>query len=121
MKPGKAVLFSAIGIILMLTVIVGLFIHQLGYENLKRMYTLNTGQQSIIPMDVEGEYVGKSESNTELLKERMNREGWTFTHQEGAGYFFEKDGQEKVVTIKKLWNRHYVLYDVEDNVVDLSG
>lgn len=121
MKPLKAVLFSAIGIILMLAVIVGLYTHQLGYENLKRMYTLSTGQQSIIPMEAEGEYVGKSDRNTELLKERMSKEGWAFTHQEGAGYFFEKDGQEKVVTITKLWNRHYVLYDVEDNVVDLSG
>lgn len=40
--------------------------------------------------------------------------------QEGAGYFFEQDGQTTIVTAKQIWNRHYIVYKITDHVVDLS-
>lgn len=117
-KRVKAVAFGVVGF--MILIITGLYIHHIGWANLKLMHELHMTKQSILPMEAEGEYVTKFNGHRERLKERMKKEGWTYMDQEGAGYFFEQDGQTTIVTAKQIWNRHYIVYKITDHVVDLS-
>ncbi|WP_126424828.1 hypothetical protein [Brevibacillus marinus] len=123
-KPWKFVLFGALGIFVLSVVLVGLYIKQIGYNNLKIMYTLHTTDQMIVPMEKadngDGKYLTKSSSPVELLKERMKREGWSYVQHDGAGYFFEKENRRCIVTVKRWYHKHYI-YTVEDNAVDLAG
>lgn len=114
--------FSILGLVILLLLFAGLFINYVGYKNVKLIWLLNTSDQSIVRMEAEGEYLTKVENGngSELLKERMENEGWTFVRQDGSGYFFKKANQEAVVTTRQIWNRHYIVYDVDDNVVDIS-
>ncbi|OXM13383.1 hypothetical protein [Paenibacillus herberti] len=98
----------------------GLYINNIGWNNLKLIYELNKNERSILQMETEGEYLTKATNQAEILKEKMKSLGWTFVGQEGSGYFFEKKGQESIITAKQIWNRHYVVYKVKDNIVDLS-
>ncbi|MNF09417.1 hypothetical protein D3C80_2100760 [compost metagenome] len=70
-------------------------------------------------MGEKGHYLGLRKQRNELLKDRMEREGWDFTRQDGAGYFFKKGNKEAVVTAK-IWNRNYVIYNVNDNVANIA-
>lgn len=108
------------GLILIFLIIAGLFINHYGFNNIKRMYELNKTDRSILQMETAGEYVAKANNQNELLKAKMKDKGWTFVQQEGAGYFFEKNGQETIITARQIWNRYYVVYKVADDVVDLS-
>ena len=49
----------------------------------------------------------------EAIKRMSETEGWTFADKEGAGLFFEKDGERRVATAR-IWNRGYVLVKVQD-------
>jgi len=111
-----------LGLVILLLLFAGLFVNYVGYKNVKLIWLLNTSDRSIVRMEAEGEYLTKVKNGNgqELLKERMKREGWTFDFQEGSGYFFKKDNQEAIVTTKQIWNRHYIVYRVNHNVVDIS-
>ncbi|SDS49128.1 hypothetical protein SAMN05444162_1586 [Paenibacillaceae bacterium GAS479] len=98
----------------------GLYINNIGWKNIKLIYELNNNDRSIFRMETEGEYLTKANNQAEILKEKMKSLGWNFVGQEGSGYFFEKKGQESIITTKQIWNRHYVVYKVKDNIVDLS-
>ncbi|SFA75285.1 hypothetical protein SAMN05216312_101288 [Cohnella sp. OV330] len=121
-KRWKWPLFSMLGLVILLLLFAGLIINYVGYKNVKLIWLLNTSDQSIVRMEAEGEYLTKVKNGNgqELLKERMKSEGWTFEFQEGSGYYFKKANQEALVTTRQIWNRHYIVYDVNDNVVDLS-
>ncbi|MGG1663293.1 hypothetical protein [Brevibacillus sp. NRS-1366] len=41
----------------------------------------------------------------------MKKDGWSFLHQEGSGYFFEQ-GDEKIVITSETWSNHFVLFKV---------
>jgi len=49
----------------------------------------------------------------DAVKRMSEAEGWTFTGKEGAGLFFEKDGERRIATTR-IWNRKYVLVKVQD-------
>jgi len=89
------------------------------------MYALNTTDKTIVWMNEtangNGLYLTKVKQPIEVIKERMQKEGWTYVRQEGSGYFFEKGNQEVVVTTKIWPNRNYVRISVENNVVNLAG
>ncbi|WP_211748625.1 hypothetical protein [Paenibacillus sp. Marseille-Q4541] len=115
----KVILFSSTGILMILVVVAATYINNVGYNNIKLMYKLNTTEVSIVQMDEEGHYLALRENSNELLRDRMEREGWQFQQQEGSGYFFDKDNKEAVVTTK-IWNRNYVIYQVNDNVANIA-
>ena len=119
----KIALFSIIGVIGIGTIMVALAVKNIGVANLKLMYTLNTTDQSIISMeetsDGNGHYLTKVKTPAEIIRERMEKEGWIYIQQEGSGYFFEKDNQRIVVTTK-VWNSNYVKITVQNNVVNLA-
>lgn len=58
--------------------------------------------------------IGDGSGAVDDAVKRMNEaEGWTFTSKEGAGLFFEKDGERRIATTR-IWNRKYVLVKVQD-------
>ncbi|WP_337035293.1 hypothetical protein [Paenibacillus illinoisensis] len=109
----KIILFSFIGFIILLVILGATYINNVGYNNVKLMYKLNT------KMDEDGQYLGRKINSNQILKDRMKREGWQFKQQEGAAFFFKKDNKEAVVSTE-IWNSNYVLYRVDDNVVNLA-
>ncbi|CAH1203516.1 hypothetical protein PAECIP111893_01987 [Paenibacillus plantiphilus] len=89
------------------------------------MYKLHTTDQQIVRMSdsdgLDNRYLALRDSNDiELLIERMNKHKWTHIEQVGSGYFFEKNNQRVVVTAK-IWHRNYIIYRVQNNVVNLEG
>ncbi|MBT2283504.1 hypothetical protein J7E78_08135 [Paenibacillus polymyxa] len=118
-KKWKIILFSFIGFIILLVLFGATYVNSIGYNNLKLMYKLNTTEVSIVQMDEEGQYLGLSENRNEILKDRMVEKGWQFKQQEGSTFFFEKDNQKAVVSTK-IWNSNYVLYRVDDNIVNIA-
>lgn len=44
--------------------------------------------------------------------------GWEFKEKDGAGLFFEKDG-ERLVATTEMWGKHYVLVNVQSKFKDL--
>ncbi|MFE4711202.1 hypothetical protein ACFRAM_10030 [Paenibacillus sp. NPDC056722] len=122
-KPWRIALFSFIGIIVLLVIAAAVYIHNIGYNNVKQMYRLQTTGLSIVQIESDARgyvrYLTKVEQPQELLKARMKKEGWTYISQEGAGYFFEKDGQQEIVTMKK-WNHFYMIYDLKLKVANLA-
>lgn len=55
-------------------------------------------------------YITKMEQGKayENLKDLMEDEGWQFTEQMGAGFFFQKDGQRLIVSTQ-MWTGNYVI------------
>lgn len=113
------------GIIIILLIAVTLFINYVGTDNLNNVYSLSTSQKDIIFKELDtnghGEYLTKHDLPVALkfLIERMATEGWNYVIQEGAAYYFEKDGIEKATTIK-VWNKYFYIYVVEDNIVNIE-
>ncbi|MBP2000210.1 hypothetical protein J2Z69_001229 [Paenibacillus shirakamiensis] len=101
-----------------------LIVNSIGLRNLQYMYTLHTTEQKIIKMEghqsANGYYLTKSIEPTQILKQRMQSQGWHYVQHEGNGYFFEKKQQQTIVTTT-IWNHNYVLYQVQRDVVDLTG
>lgn len=116
----KAIVIVATGFIFICLIIAGLYIKNIGFNNIKLMYELNKADQSILQMEEEGAYVTKASNRNDRLKEKMKKEGWTYVTQEGSGYFFEKSGQKAIITARQIWNRHYVMFRVKDHVVNLA-
>ncbi|QJC53601.1 hypothetical protein HGI30_20070 [Paenibacillus albicereus] len=116
----KVTVLIITGLLIIGFIAAGLYINTIGLNNVKLMYELNNNKGAILKMESEGEYLTKANHKSEKLKNKMNSEGWTFVNQEGAGYFFEKNGQEIIITTRQIWNRHFVVYKVTDNVLDLS-
>lgn len=122
MKINWKVTVVIIASLLIISLIVaGLYIKNIGLNNVKLMYELNNDKGAILKMESEGEYLTRANNQNETLKNKMKREGWTFVNQEGSGYFFEKNGQEIIITARQIWNRNYVVYKVTHDVLDLSN
>lgn len=120
----RIVLWSGIGIVFLVAITVGSYVQNIGVKNIKLMYALHATDQAVVLMDqgLNGtvNYLTKARHPDVLLKERMNKAGWSYTEQEGAGYFFEKDRQRCIVTVRQ-WNHSYFILSVEKNLVDLAG
>jgi len=54
-------------------------------------------------------------SEASRLKLLLQKAGWSFLEQEGAGYFFEKD-QKRIVITSQMWSRDFVLYKVSSEI-----
>ena len=47
----------------------------------------------------------------EIIKEMMNEKGGSFKEKDGSGLFFEKQGEDLIVTTQK-WTSNYSLVDI---------
>lgn len=54
----------------------------------------------------------------ENIKHMIGSEGWDFKEKDGAGLFFEKDG-ERLVATTQMWSKHYVLVKVQSKFKNL--
>ncbi|WP_238653155.1 type II toxin-antitoxin system HicA family toxin [Paenibacillus piscarius] len=123
-KKGKVTLFSFIGAGVLLVMLGALYVNSIGYNNVKHMYHLESAGKSVIRIDSDmtsrERYLTKEKSDPkELLKSRMEREGWVYSQQEGSGYFFKKDGREEIVTTQQ-WNHFYIIYSLNAEVANLE-
>jgi hypothetical protein len=124
-KRWKRILFGSIGMVfVMFVIIIALYIRSIGWNHIKLMYSLHTTDKSVVkiddPSNGHGLYLTKMRHPAEMIKERMQREDWHFVMQEGSGYFFEKDGQDVVVTTKIWPNRYFVRISVQHDVVNIA-
>jgi len=54
----------------------------------------------------------RNQSNVdEIIKEMMNEKDWVFKEKEGSGLFFEKQGEDLIITTEK-WTSNYSLVDI---------
>ncbi|WP_341185133.1 hypothetical protein [Paenibacillus sp. FSL H7-0756] len=123
-KKWKIILFSFIGAMVLLVVLGALYVNNVGYNNVKHMYRLESTGKSVIRIDSDmpdrERYLTKEEGDPqERLKSRMEREGWEYTQQEGSGYFFKKDGREEIVTTQQ-WNHFYIIYSLNAGIANLE-
>ena len=69
-------------------------------------------------------YGTKADQGNEIerLVSDMKKDGWSFLHQEGSGYFFEQ-GNEQIVITSETWSNQYVLFKipVTHHAITLSG
>ncbi|MHC0035294.1 hypothetical protein [Pseudoneobacillus sp. C159] len=54
----------------------------------------------------------------ENIKQMIGSNGWEFKEKDGAGLFFEKDG-ERLVATTQMWGKHYVLVKVQSKFNNL--
>ncbi len=140
-NPWKIAFFSLSGVFILVMAIMLSFINDIGPGNLKLilsldktdhdylipMHTLNTTDKRIVPIEVTPEGhriyltdITRSTDVQKLLKERLEKEGWTFTRQEGSSYFFDK-GKEQTIVGTYIWNSDYVRISIPNNVVNIAG
>lgn len=119
-KTWKIVIASVIAFFLVSIIAAAIFINNIGYHNIKLITELNKNSNQILKMEKEGDYLTKANAQNERLIKKMMNEGWNFIDQEGAGYFFEKNGQETIITVKQMWSRHYVVYRATNDAINLS-
>ncbi|MFT9847746.1 hypothetical protein [Aneurinibacillus sp. REN35] len=50
----------------------------------------------------------------EVIKELAMQNGWSFKQKEGSGLFFEKQGENLIVSTQ-MWTGNYVLVKIPDN------
>lgn len=64
-------------------------------------------------------YMTKSRSEVdENIKQMIGANGWEFSAKDGAGLFFEKDGERLIVTTQ-MWTGNYVLIQVQNKFKEL--
>lgn len=54
----------------------------------------------------------------ENIKQMIGSKGWEFKGKDGAGLFFEKDGDKLLVTTQ-MWTKNYVLVKVQNKLMEL--
>ena len=100
-----------------------LYYPSLPIENMSKkevIKKLNDTDQKIVPLtnDNDKQWFIISERNIseadEMIKEMVMQKGWTFTQKEGSGLFFEKQGENLIVTTQK-WTGNYVLVEIPDS------
>jgi hypothetical protein len=64
--------------------------------------------------DKSNRYIG--ESRFDVIKDIMNKNGWDFKEQMGAGLVFDKGGQNIVVETRQ-YSRHYLLWNIPNEVL----
>ncbi|OZI10283.1 hypothetical protein CEW92_17905 [Bacillaceae bacterium SAS-127] len=125
-KSRKLKLYSAFIAILLILFVVIIYVNNNKNNSVAPLDTLDSSENSIILFEVtpegDGIYLSKqatTDDQYELLKERMEREGWTYTHQDGNGLFFKK-GDKQIIVETKIWRSEYIKYDIPNNVANIA-
>jgi len=101
------------------------YIQNVGVPQVRMMQTLNSTNLDIgaLGTNEQGHGLFLTRNNlprtTQLLQERMSQQGWTYTGQEGSGYFFKKGRQTAVVTTRII-HRKFIQIQVQHNVVNIA-
>lgn len=82
---------------------------------------LSESDSKIVQIAEEGNnlwFMTKSESNgvhgtDETIKELVTAKGWVFKEKDGAGLFFEKNGETLIATTQ-MWTENYVLVQIPE-------
>ncbi|MFJ7730316.1 hypothetical protein ACIQXF_00345 [Lysinibacillus sp. NPDC097231] len=109
-------------------VIAFVFHHKLYYpslpiENISKkevVEKINNSDKQIVKLTNENsrEWYITSERNQsevdEIIKKMVSQNGWTFVQKEGSGLFFEKQGEQLIITTQK-WTGNYLLIKIPSN------
>ena len=120
-----------VGIILgffIAVIAVFVFINKLHYPSLpiddisakEAIDILKESDSKIAKIAVEGDYIWYITSSEnkgisivdENIKQMIGSNGWEFKEKDGAGLFFEKDG-ERLIATTHMWSEKYVLVKVQ--------
>ena len=104
------------------------FINKLHYPSLpidditakEAIDILKESHSKIAEIAEEGDYIWYITSSEnkgisivdENIKQMIDSNGWEFKEKEGAGLFFEKDG-ERLIATTQMWSEKYVLVKVQ--------
>ncbi|WP_078380765.1 hypothetical protein [Sutcliffiella halmapala] len=78
---------------------------------------LNNSEQQIVKLSnensLEWHIITKRDQSAanEIIKNMVSQNGWIFKQQDGSGLFFEKKGENLIVTTQK-WTANYVLVKI---------
>lgn len=97
-----------------------LYYPSLPIENMSKkevIEKLNDSNKKMVKLSNENgqEWYLVNERNTsiadEIIKERVSENGWIFKQKDGSGLFFEKYGENLIVSTQK-WTSDYVLVEI---------
>ena len=100
-----------------------LYYPPLPIENLSKkeaLDKLNDSDEQIVHLSNENNYEWyiinerNMASADEMIEELVSENGWVFKQKDGAGLFFEKQGNRLIVTTQK-WTGDYVLVQIPSN------
>ena len=100
-----------------------LYYPPLPIENLSKkevLDKLNDSNEQIVHLSKENNYEWyiinerNMASADEMIKKLVSKNGWVFKQKDGAGLFFEKQGNRLIVTTQK-WTGDYVLVQIPSN------
>lgn len=107
-----------VGLILMIMLVKQSYYPPLPLENYSAkevVEILNKSNQEVAEIGVEAGtiwFITEHEHDVDGKIQRMMEEkGWVFQEKDGAGLFFEKDGERLIVTTE-MWSEKYVLVKV---------
>jgi len=88
-----------------------------GKEAVKKLEAFGGGPAELAAEDGARWYIARFDGGIGAVDEAVRRmseaEGWPFAGKDGAGLFFEKDGDRRVATTR-IWNRRDVIVKVRN-------
>jgi len=121
LSKNKKILLPVSLIILVLGIFVFFFspvILQEGnpWSQIKGITQLNFGRSNIVKLSgSDNKYMTKNKNGQEAIKNFMQNEGYEFTEQMGAGYFFVSPTAKSAVATHKYYSRYYSLWSITEN------
>lgn len=106
-------IFIMVGALVGIIMLSALYVRYIGWDNVETVYALHMSDKLVVEMNEEGKFLTKSTGAAaqEWVVNYMQHEGWTYTGQEGSGYFFTKDEEQAIITAK-IWRSGYTMYTV---------
>ncbi|MGE6486863.1 hypothetical protein [Paenisporosarcina sp. NPDC076898] len=118
-----------LGVILVI-IAVFVFVNKLYYPSLpiegisakEAIEKLKESNSEIVEIALEGNsrwYITSKENKglaiaEENIKQMVESNGWEFKQKDGAGLFFEKEG-ERLIATTQMWTKNYVLVKIPKN------
>jgi len=92
------------------------------WPQIKGIAQLTFGKSDIVKLsDSDNKYITKSKNSAEVIKSYMEKSGYIFTEQMGAGYLFQSSTEEKAIATHKYYSRYYSLWTITKNTVTTFG
>lgn len=122
----KLKVFLTILVLLLLAFGVNAYMSKIYYPELpvpnlskaKADQMLYTSQGKIVQLSEDDEYIwygfkGNQLEGGNALKEELAKKGWRFTNQDGSGYFFVDQMDNRKIATGQRWTRKYEIFKVQ--------
>lgn len=122
----KLKVFLTIFVLLLIAGSVNLYMSKIYYPELpvpnlskaKAHQILFTSNGNIVQLSEDEQHIwygfkGNQLDGAHALQEELAKKGWTFTNQEGSGYFFVDQMDNRKIATGQRWTRKYEIYKVQ--------